>query len=422
MDNVLQRRGLGLALRSALVTVLALTLLAACRPEETPAPAEPWPTPVEAQPMPTAGDMRALDPLVPTPLAAAQTPTSLAQIASQAVITAPAATPLASAVADLPAAASPTPLEPGNLSSRLGVGVPLNVTDFVFDAEMAQQLGMGWYLDWHINPAPIDGDGLEYAQLYAMRPGNLPLRREQIAQVLAANPGALWLAGNEPDVIWQDNKTPEEYAQLYHQFYTFVKTLDPSAQVAIAGVSQVTPLRLQYLEAVIAAYERLYGQRLPVDVWNVHAFILREERDSWGVSIPPGFDVDQGMLWEIEDHDDLDLFRQQIVDFRRWMDKQGERNKPLIISEFGILMPSEYGFPPERVAEFMTETFDYLLTAADPDIGYPLDDNRLVQRLTWYSLSDTVYPTSNLVDPKTGERTVLGQTFADYAAGLDEIP
>jgi hypothetical protein len=85
-------------------------------------------------------------------------------------------------------------------------------------------------------------------------------------------------------------------------------------------------------------------------------------------------------------------------------------------------MPSEYGFPPERVAEFMTETFDYLLTAADPDIGYPLDDNRLVQRLTWYSLSDTVYPTSNLVDPKTGERTVLGQTFADYAAGLDELP
>jgi hypothetical protein len=422
MDNVPQRRGLGLALRSSLVAVLALTLLAACRTEEAPAPADLWPTPAEVQPIPAADDMRALDPLVPTPLAVAQTPTPPAQIASQEVITAAAATPLASAAADLPAAASPTPLEPGNLSSRLGIGVPLDVTDFVFDAEMAQQLGMGWYLDWHINPAPIDVDGLEYAQLYAMRPGNIPLRRDQIAQVLAANPGALWLAGNEPDVIWQDNKTPEEYAQLYHQFYTFVKTLDPSAQVAIAGVSQVTPLRLQYLEAVMAAYERLYGQRLPVDVWNVHAFILREERDSWGVSIPPGFDVDQGMLWEIEDHDDLDLFRQQIVDFRRWMDKQGERNKPLIISEFGILMPTEYGFPPERVAEFMTGTFDYLLTASDPDIGYPADDNRLVQRLTWYSLSDTVYPTSNLVDPTTGEFTLLGQTFANYAAGLKESP
>jgi hypothetical protein len=128
------------------------------------------------------------------------------------------------------------------------------------------------------------------------------------------------------------------------------------------------------------------------------------------------------MLWEIEDHDDLDLFRQQIVDFRRWMDKQGERDKPLIVSEFGILMPAEYGFPPERVAGFMTETFDYLLTAADPDIGYPADSNRLVQRLTWYSFSDTVYPTSNLADPQTGELTVLGQTFANYAADLKESP
>ena len=307
------------------------------------------------------------------------------------------------------------------MRSRLGVGVPRYVADFEFDAALAQQLGMGWYLDWRIDPAPMRFEGLEYAQLYSMR-GASNLRREQIAQVLAANPGALWLAGNEPDVIWQDNKTPEEYAQLYHQFYTFVKTLDPSAQVAIAGVSQVTPLRLQYIEAVMAAYERLYGQRMPVDVWNVHAFILREERDSWGVSIPPGFDVDQGMLWEIEDHDSLDLFRQQIVDFRRWMARQGERDKPLIISEFGILMPADYGFPPEEVARFMVETFDYLLTAADPEIGYPADDNRLVQRLTWYSLSDTVYPTSNLVDPVTGEITLLGQTFADYAAGLKEMP
>ena len=65
---------------------------------------------------------------------------------------------------------------------------------------------------------------------------------------------------------------------------------------------------------------------------------------------------------------------------------------------------------------------DYLLTASDADIGYPADDNRLVQRLTWYSLSDTVYPTSNLVDPTTGEFTLLGQTFANYAAGLIESP
>lgn len=412
-----------------LALLLAVALLAGCK--AAPNPDSPWPTPPPATPTPF--DARLLDPLVPTPptqpaaaatapLAASLSPTATLAGAppSQPPAAATPAQPAASEVATATLAPPELPLEPDKARSRLGVGVPRNVTDFQFDAAMARQLGMGWYLDWHIDATPVITDGLEFAQLYAMRRSNLPLRRELIAEALAANPGALWLAGNEPDVIWQDNQTPEQYAQLYHQLYTFVKTLDPSAQVAIAGVTQVTPLRLQYLEEVLEAYQRLYGQEMPVDVWNIHAFILREERDSWGVSIPPGIDVDQGMLWEIEDHDNLDLFRQQIVDFRRWMVKQGQRDKPLIVSEYGILMPTEYGFPPERVAAFMTETFDFLLNAADPDIGYPADGNRLVQRLTWYSLSDTVYPTSNLVDPKTGELTLLGQTFANYAASLAE--
>jgi hypothetical protein len=30
------------------------------------------------------------------------------------------------------------------------------------------------------------------------------------------NPGRLWLVGNEPDVIWQGNSTPAEYARAYH--------------------------------------------------------------------------------------------------------------------------------------------------------------------------------------------------------------
>ncbi len=422
-----RQRRLAFAMACGALLASAL-LLAACQSGrglpvfgDDPAAVVPWPTPPELQPAATAVDPRSLDPLVPT-VAVAQLPAPTATVASQAVITPTVIATRTLTAPPFAPAPSETLLELDNPRSRLGIGVPRSVTDVEFDAALAQRLGMGWYLDWHIDPNPVAIDGLEYAQLYAMRGKNVPLRRAAIAEVLAANPGALWLAGNEPDVIWQDNQTPEAYAQLYHQFYTFVKTLDPSAQVAIAGVSQVTPLRLQYLEEVMAAYQRFYGQRMPVDVWNVHAFVLREDRDSWGVSIPPGFDVDQGMLWEIEDHDDLDLFRQQIVDFRRWMARNGERDKPLIVSEFGILMPAEYGFPPQRVAEFMTETFDFLLTAADPDIGYPADGNRLVQRLNWYSLSDTVYPTGNLVDPQSGELTPLGQTFANYAAGLREAP
>lgn len=359
-----------------------------------------------SRPTPTVVAMRTLEPLVPTVVAV----------------------PEPAAVATLPADMNATANEnegvaamPPHARRRVGVGVPLYVAQFEFDANLAQQLGMGWYLDWNTDATPVRAEGLKYAQLYSMRGGNIPLQQDKIAEAAAANPGALWLAGNEPDVVWQDNQTPDRYAALYHEFYTAVKAADPTAQVAIAGVSQVTPLRLQYLEAVMAAYEQAYGEPLPVDVWNVHTFILREERGSWGVGIPPGFDaVDQGMLWEITDHDNLELFRQQVVDFRRWMAKHDQRDKPLIVTEFGILMPAEYGFPPERVAAFMTATFDYLLTATDDEIGFSADANRLVQRLLWYSLSDSVYPTGNLADLQTGQLTSLGQVFAAYTAKLQD--
>lgn len=355
---------------------------------------------------PTVVAMRTLEPLVPTVVAVPQPDPGATLPTDQGAVTNEN-----NSVAALPRHAR----------SRVGLGVPLYVTKFEFDANLAEQLGMGWYLDWNIDATPVRADGLKYAQLYSMRGGNIPLKLDMIAEIAAANPGALWLAGNEPDVVWQDNQTPEHYAALYHEFYTAVKAADPTAQVAIAGVSQVTPLRLQYLEAIMAAYEQAYGEPLPVDVWNVHAFILREERGSWGVGIPPGFDaVDQGILWEIADHDNLELFRQQIVDFRRWMAKHGQSDKPLIVTEFGILMPAEYGFPPERVAAFMTATFDYLLTATDEQVGYDADANRLVQRLLWYSLSDSVYPTGNLADLQTGELTSLGEVFAAYTAKLED--
>jgi hypothetical protein len=127
---------------------------------------------------------------------------------------------------------------------------------------------------------------------------------------------------------------------------------------------------------------------------------------------------DRGQLYEITDHADLVLFRRQIADFRRWMAERGLRDKPLIVSEYGILMPESYGFPPELVAQFMTETFNYFLTARDEATGYPADDNRLVQAFCWYSAADTVYATPNLFDPGTRSVTAVGKAFQKYVAGL----
>ena len=182
----------------------------------------------------------------------------------------------------------------------------------------------------------------------------------------------------------------------------------------LGGLSQPTALRIRYLERVLAAYEREFGAPMPVDVWNIHNFILREEANSWGVGIPPGFDDTQKKLYEIADHDDMEIFAQQIINFRYWMWKQGQHDKPLIISEYGILMPPDYGFPAEAVKQFMWDSFDFFLNARDEEIGYPADDHRLVQQWCWYSLGDTLYYTSNLFDPQTFVITPLGEAFGEY--------
>jgi hypothetical protein len=282
----------------------------------------------------------------------------------------------------------------------------------------AEQLRLGWYLNWGVREAPAHPGGAEFWQMVRVSEGGYRPHADAIRAVAAANPGSFWIVGNEPDVRWQDNVTPERYAELYHQVYHLLKRADPSCHVVIGGVSQPTPLRLAYLERILATYRERYGEPMPVDVWNVHGFILREERDSWGVDIPPGMGVDTGTLYEIDDHDDLGIFRSQILAFRRWMGDHGQRDKPLVVTEYGILMPSDYGFDYERVRAFMEGSFDVFLSATDGAVGYPQDGNRLVQWWCWYSLAapEDYYPTGNVVDPDTGTLTPLGEAFAAYSA------
>jgi hypothetical protein len=173
---------------------------------------------------------------------------------------------------------------------------------------------------------------------------------------------------------------------------------------------------LRYLDQVLAAYREQNQKEMPVDLWNVHNFILREERGSWGVDIPPGSPDATGMLYEVDDSGNLERFRQQIIAFRQWMAARGFQNYPLIVSEYGIPMPEDYGFPPERVLGFLTGTFDFFLTARDPALGYPADDHKLVQRWCWYSLNDTGYPTGRLFDPQTGEMSDTGKGLAALVA------
>ena len=295
---------------------------------------------------------------------------------------------------------------------RWGIGVaigPISRYDI-------SELSLGWYLDWRAALDPPKPGGIEYVQMVRLKSGDLQPDEATLARIAHANPGSIWMIGNEPDVKWQDAVTPAAYARLYHRAYVAIKGADPTAQVAIGGVSQPTPLRLRYLEQVLEAYQQQNHREMPVDVWNVHNFILREQRGSWGVDIPPGLTDDSGMFYQVEDSGNLGLFRRQMVEFRKWMAARGFQNRPLIVSEYGIPMPEDYGFPPERVLSFLIGTFDFFFTATDPVLGYPADDYKLVQRWCWYSLDDATYPTGRLFDPQTGEMSETGKGLAGLVA------
>ncbi|MCA9994242.1 MAG: hypothetical protein KDE56_00760 [Anaerolineales bacterium] len=284
------------------------------------------------------------------------------------------------------------------------------------DVSLAQQLGIPFttLIDWNLSMTHPRLPGIDFWQMLRTSEDGFQLSWDVIEPFITANPGSVWIIGNEPDVRWQDNVTAERYAALYHEAYITIKTIDPTARIAIAGVAQPTPLRIIYLDTVLETYRQHYGQPMPVDIWTIHAFILREEADSWGVGIPTGMDTASGRLYTIDDHDDIVILQENINRFRQWLAQRGYADKPMAITEYGILLPPDYGFTPERVAQFMQQSFDFFLTAVDTTLS-DTDDHRLVQWWFWYMFrDDEAYPTGNIYDTQTQQLTGAGQTYVNY--------
>lgn len=299
--------------------------------------------------------------------------------------------------------------------------------------------------------------------------------QEGLGTLVSQNRGHYWLVGNEVDVnnFVQDNTMPQVYARAYHEIYQYIKRVDPTAKVAIAGLSMMTPGRLQYLTIVWDTYRTLYGQDMPVDIWNMHLYILEERNPAEPVNeygdgkIALGTNPalaklsSQGFAdrcpalgaadTEANDprldvhcrseHDSVRIFRDQVIGMRQWMKDHGQQNKPLIISEFGLLYPyvldangqyflkDEHGqpFAPERVTKYLRDTIAFLEQTTDPNLGYPADENRLVQQWLWYSIvtgPETSGGSSNLINWNTFQiaapgdpaaLTMMGQAFQQAA-------
>lgn len=237
-------------------------------------------------------------------------------------------------------------------------------------------LGLGWYFNWawYHGPVcdPFTGECIEYMPLVGgWGPGVHPSLTE-LENHMSIHPerytdGMTWLIGNE--IILDDQRTPLRYAQDYHAFYHGLKAINPTFKIANGSIiidvyfnqPNFVGTAMEMVEAVWDAYENEYGEPWPVDVWNIHPYVwtkptLQEE---------------------------LDDFARQLNVFRDWMASHGQQDKPLIITEYGLLNYHE----EQHMIDYLLGSFEILLSRGHAN-GMPSDGGRWVQRWAWFVMND----------------------------------
>ena len=312
---------------------------------------------------------------------------------------------------------------------RIGYNVARDGGVDITDYDTAR-VGGGWYHDYSMRANPPQPGGVVHHQMIRgagrTTPESIQQLLPQIGRIVDANPGDHWILGNEMDRYGQDGLTPLQYARFYHDVYYFIKQRDPSSRLAIGGIVQPTKLRLRYLDMVLSAYEQQYGEKMPIDIMDIHNFIL-PENCGWGAGIPPGLNAyaNEGTPCPatLAAHGDIETFKQQIRTFRQWMKDRGYQDRPLVISEYGILLSKYHGFPHSVMRNYMLASFDFMLNTKDSATGYPADDYRLVQQFAWFSLNYYEFDLAtyiglngNLFDHGSRQIMPLGIDFANYTS------
>jgi hypothetical protein len=115
--------------------------------------------------------------------------------------------------------------------------------------------------------------------------------------------------------------------------------------------------------------------------------------------------------------DELDDFENQLSTFRDWMASIGEQDKPLIITEYGLLNYHE----EQHMIDYLLGSFEILLSRGHAN-GMPSDEGRWVQRWAWFVNNNHVWQAGGAVqwthcalyNGDTFDIRPLGQAYADH--------
>ncbi len=330
-------------------------------------------------------------------------------------------------------------------SCHFGINVVKPLTGFDLST-----LGVGNYMDWWLeNRDSTVPAGIDYYRVLSANDLDYPTFTKKLPTLVTKYPGSTWIIGNEPDseVTYQDHLSAETYAQRFFEFASVIRQKDPTAKIGFGQIMMPTPIRIHYLTLAMNRLAELAGGMAQahalIDIYTIHAYIMNETElygpdgssISWGAGLPIGYDptswpapesirTDLGETYKTYD---INIFKSRLMSLRQWIVDQGEQKKPLWITEFGVLFPSvgnPYFYASDAdTANFMAQTYDFMLGYKDPQLGLATDDNRLVQKWTWFSLNltRTTYGGS-LFDPSTQMMTAVGQEFIQYNPSIDAVP
>ncbi len=234
------------------------------------------------------------------------------------------------------------------------------------------QLGPVWYLDYDYRGSSL-GD---HRRILLVDPKS---KMESVVALARTRGGQWWQIGNEPNDPNQDNLTPAEYAQVYHDFYYALRRADPTAQILPAGLADAD---WTWAEAFRNAYRRAFGQFPKTDGWSIHNYLLETCEGAWDVA----------------------AFQARITSFRDWMSKIGDGSKPLFLTEFGVLYGDGCcGCPvaqPSETVEYIRSTTRWL---ASTDY---------VQAWAWFAVKTDGRYNGDLFDG-SGQITGFGIAYRD---------
>lgn len=355
-----------------------------------------------------------------------------------------------------------------SMKERFGVGLALQVCPnsprcligldyFDKPGHSYSSLNLGWYFDWsdgmnNPNSGYRIKENIAFMGLvggWKKKYNNNYCRRltKYISENKSRYPaGMVWTIGNE--VGWDDQLSPQDYAEEFVKYYNCLKSIDKNFIVATGAIqffrlpADFDPVRNEpILVCVPPNYQEVINGKEYYSGQNYfRRFIseLKKYKDINGESLKPEAVVMHGYTpcdpltgkggWRSIYWANSSILKAYIRQFRQLMREQQLADVDLIIKEWGVLPEDGFDiFFNKRLSEeqrmraridYLKEMIDFFVKEKNLLIGNPNDEYRLVQKWAYFVSSgfysgadENKYYYLGLWSRDTKELTSLGISY-----------